>query len=1051
MLHHGLYEQVINNALTSELAEIPEARKSVVPIDKAEASKVLAQYLSDVVQKGLDNVLDNGGDISAQIALTNQIVDLIQNTTKEADFAALSVDERAEQLLALLREADPRLAVGKTASDLSRPETSIAQSSLFTGAIHEPQMYTELKKEIVSADRIDMLVSFIKWSGLRLLIDELREFTQNGGELRIITTSYMGATDVKAIEELRLLPNTKIKVSYDTKRTRLHAKTYVFYRNTGFTTAYVGSSNLSNAAISSGLEWNVKVTRKDLPETIDKIAATFESYWNSAEFEYYTEDQKERLARALKAEKYFDTNNAEVYTLDITPYSYQKEILDKLEAERKVRGYYRNLVVAATGTGKTVISALDYKRFCKQNPGKPCRLLFVAHREEILKQSLYTFRAVLKDANFGEMFVGNYKPESIDHLFISIQTFNSKDFTGKTAPEFYDYIIVDEFHHAAAPTYQKLLAYYQPQILLGLTATPERMDGKSILPYFNDRTAAEIRLPEAIDRKLLCPFQYFGVTDTVDLNDLKWSKGGYDKGELSNVYTMSGAIAKRRADWVITSLLKYVTDIDDVKGFGFCVSIEHAEFMCRYFNEHNIPSMFLTGHSPDEERKSAKKRLVKGEVRFIFVVDIYNEGVDIPEVNTVLFLRPTESLTIFLQQLGRGLRLAENKECLTVLDFIGQANKKYNFEDKFAALLSNTTRSVTREIKEGFVSVPKGCYVQLEKKAAKYILDNIRASYGNTAGLVSRVATFVEDSGMELTFANFLDYYHLDPRSIYKFSSFSRLCARTDAIEDFLEPLEETLTKAFARLSVIDSRRWISFLLDILPSLDDVDFEKLSGVEKRMLQMFYITVWGKAAEDWDSDEVLDNLYALADSPVLLGELISLLKYRYDRIDFIDEPVDLGFDCPLDLHCTYTRDQLLVAMDFMKPATVREGVKWLPDKQLDVFFVTLNKSDKDYSPTTMYNDYSINESLFHWQSQSTTAENSSTGQRYIHHKERGSKVLLFVREFKSDRVSGGAEAYTYLGTANYVKHQGSRPMNVTWHLDHPIPAKFLKKTNKLVVG
>ena len=1051
MLHHGLYEQVINNQLTSELAEIPDARKAIAPIDKAEASKVLAQYLAAVVQKGLDNVVDNGGDLSAQIALTNQIVDLIQNTTKEADFAALGVDQRAEQLLALLREADPRLAVGKTASDLSRPETSIAQSSLFTGAIHEPQMYTELKKEIVSADRIDMLVSFIKWSGLRLLIDELREFTQNCGELRIITTSYMGATDVKAIEELRQLPNTTIKVSYDTKRTRLHAKTYVFYRNTGFTTAYVGSSNLSNAAISSGLEWNVKVTKKDLPETIDKIAATFESYWNSSEFEYYSEDQKDRLARALNAEKYFGSNNAEVYTMDITPYSYQQEILDKLEAERKVRGYTRNLVVAATGTGKTVISALDYKRFRKQNLDKPCRLLFVAHREEILKQSLYAFRAVLKDANFGEMFVGNYKPDSIDHLFISIQTFNSQDFTSKTAPEFYDYIIVDEFHHAAAPTYQKLLNYYLSGILLGLTATPERMDGKSILPYFNNRIAAEIRLPEAIDRKLLCPFQYFGVTDTVDLDNLKWSRGGYDKGELTNIYTLSGVAANRRADLIIRSLMKYVTDIDDVKGLGFCVSIEHAELMCHYFNEQGIPSMFLTGHSPEEERKNAKQWLVSGDVRFIFVVDIYNEGVDIPEVNTVLFLRPTESLTVFLQQLGRGLRLAEGKECLTVLDFIGQANKKYNFEDKFASLLANTTRSVTREIKDGFVSVPKGCYIQLEKKAAKYILDNIRASYGNTAGLVSRAAAFTEDSGLELTLANFLDYYHLDPRAIYKFSSFSRICARADVLEDFTEPLEDILTKAFAKLAVIDSRRWISFLLDILSRLDDVDFTALSDIEKRMLQMFYITVWGKAAEDWNSDEVLDNLYALSDSSILIKELIDLLQYQYERIDFIDEPVDLGFDCPLDLHCTYTRDQLLVAMDFMKPKSVMEGVKWLPEKQLDVFFVTLNKADKDYSPTTMYNDYSINESLFHWQSQSTTADTSPTGQRYIHHWERGSKVLLFVREFKADRLTGGAEAYTFLGTANYVKHQGSRPMNITWRLDRPIPAKFLKKTNKLVIG
>ena len=1049
MLKNGLYEQVINKSLDKELAETDKLIQTA-SIDPAEAAKVLSQYISEVVEKGLQNVRDNGGDVSSQVELVNKIVSSVVSGTQETSFDSMSVAERAEMLLALIERKNGIHALNEKA-EIIRPETSIAQSSLFTGAIHEPQMYTEMKKEIVSCDRIDMLVSFIKWSGLRLIIDELREFTMNGGELRIITTSYMGATDIKAIEELRLLPNTKIKVSYDTRRTRLHAKTYVFYRRTGFTTAYVGSSNLSNAAISSGLEWNVKVTKKDLPETIDKIAATFESYWNSSEFEYYNEGERQRLAHALKSEKYFDSNNTEMYTLDITPYSYQQEILDKLDAERTVRGFMRNLVVAATGTGKTVISALDYKRFRKRHPDKPCRLLFVAHREEILRQSLYTFRAVLKDANFGELFVGNYKPESLEHLFVSIQTFNSQTFTEKTTAEYYDYIVVDEFHHAAAPTYQKLLSYYQPEILLGLTATPERMDGKSILSYFNNRIAAEIRLPEAIDRKLLCPFQYFGVTDTIDLDKLKWSAGGYDKAELSNIYTMSGLEANRRADLVVSSLLKYVTDIDEVKGLGFCVSVAHAEFMSDYFNQHGIPSMFLTGNSPDDERKQASRDIVTGKVRFIFVVDIYNEGVDIPEINTVLFLRPTESLTIFLQQLGRGLRLCENKDCLTVLDFIGLANRKYNFEDKFAALLSNTTRSVTREIKDGFISLPKGCYIQLENKAAKYILDNIRASYGNTAGLISRIASFEEDNGFTLNLASFLEYYHLDVRSIYKFSSFSRLCVRADKKDDFSEPMEEVLTKAFAKLSVIDSRRWIGFLLRLLPKLNDTDFGKLTPCEKRMLQMFYVTVWGTVAEDFDNDEVLGNLYALADSPVMLSELIELLNYQYSRIDFIDSPVDVGFDCPLDLHCTYTRDQLLVALDFMKPSTVREGVKWLPEKKLDVFFITLNKSDKDYSPTTMYNDYSINERLFHWQSQSTTADTSPTGQRYIHHRERGSKVLLFVREFKSDRITGGAEAYTYLGTANYVKHEGSRPMNITWSLDQPIPAKYLKKTNKLVVG
>ncbi|WP_276886338.1 DEAD/DEAH box helicase [Allobaculum stercoricanis] len=1050
MLKPGLYEQVINHALSDELDHIPQSRKAIAPIDQAESSKILSQYLANVFQKALDRVKGKKDDLTSQIELTNQIVNLIQKETQEADFVDFEVDLRAEQLFALLKENDPRLVVNQTANSLERPETSIAQSSLFTGAKYEPQMFMELKKEIASANRIDILVSFIKWTGLRLIIDELKEFTQNGGELRIITTSYMGATDAKAIEELRQLSHTKIKVSYNTKSTRLHAKAYVFYRDTGFSTAYVGSSNISNAALTSGLEWNTKVTKQDLPEIMDKISATFEYYWNDKEFEYYDEGQKERLAKALKAEKYLDTNQDYKYTLDIQPYAYQQEILDQLEAERTVRGYMKNLVVAATGTGKTVISALDYKRFCHKNSGQPCRLLFVAHREEILKQSLYTFRAVLKDANFGEMFVGNYKPENIDHLFISIQTLNSQSFTEKTEATFYDYIIVDEFHHAAAPSYQKLLGYYHPTILLGLTATPERMDGKSILSYFNQRIAAEIRLPEAIDRKLLCPFQYFGVTDTVDLNDLKWTAGGYQKSDLEQVYTYS-AQANRRANHVVASVLKYVTDIDDVKGLGFCVTVEHAKFMSHYFNAHQIPAMCLSGQSSSEERRMATNRLVSGEVRFIFVVDIYNEGVDIPEVNTVLFLRPTESLTIFLQQLGRGLRLAENKECLTVLDFIGQANRKYNFEDKFTALLSNTANSMQREIKNGFVNVPKGCYIQLEKKATKYILDNIKASYGNVSGLISRVRSYQEDTGLDLTLTNFLKYYHLDPKMIYKFSTFSRICARADVIDNFEEPLEGILEKAFAKFSLIDSRRWILFLLKILPNLNKVEFATLTDCEKRMMQMFYITIWGKAIENWNSEEVLDHLYALSQSKVLLQELIELLQYRFDTIDFIDEPVDLGFDCPLDLHCTYTRDQLLVAMDFMKPQNVREGVKWLPDKQVDVFLVTLNKSDKDYSPTTMYNDYSINERLFHWQSQSTTSESSATGQRYIHHIERKSKVLLFVREAKVDRKTNSTQAYTYLGLANYVKHKGSKPMNITWQLDQPIPAKFLKKTNKLVVG
>lgn len=1052
MLPQGLYEQVISNALSAALKSSTDLHVETVPLDKAEAAKALSQYLSALVEQKLAALQDTSDDINDQVVLANQLVELLAHENAPTAPAATDTQDGiatpAEQLLALYHTQNNVLTLNPKAK-IARPETSIAQSSLFTGAVHEPQMYSELKKEILSCNRIDMLVSFIKWSGLRLLMDELTAFTQNSGELRVITTSYMGATDVKAIEELRKLPNTTIKVSYDTKRTRLHAKTYVFYRDTGFTTAYVGSSNLSAVAMSSGLEWNVKVTQQDLPDTIEKIAATFESYWNTNEFEYYHEDEKERLARALRAEKYFESTN-NIFLFDITPYAYQQEILDNLQAERTVRGQTRNLVVAATGTGKTVIAAFDYKRFAAQNAGKPCRLLFVAHREEILKQSRATFQGILKDPNFGALFVGGYQPDKFDHLFISIQTFNSQDFTSKTSPDFFDYIVVDEFHHAAAPTYQKLLGYYQPSILLGLTATPERMDGKSILPYFNNRIAAEIRLPEAIDRKLLCPFQYFGITDTTDLNTVKWARGGYERAALSNLYTLSGAISEQRADNIIQSTLKYVTDITAVKGLGFCVSIEHARFMASCFANAGIAAIALTGHSSTEERNTAKDRLLAGEIQFIFAVDIYNEGVDIPAINTVLFLRPTESLTIFLQQLGRGLRLAEHKDCLTVLDFIGQANQKYNFESKFAALLTNTDHSVAEEIQNGFLSAPKGCYIQLERKAKQYILDNIKASFGRRAGLIASIATFTEDSGLPLTFANFLNYYHINVSAFYgkNKNTFSRLCVLAGVRPDFSEPLEPLFEKALPRFSTMDSRRFFAFVLSILDGTYD---EHFTPMQTRMLQMLLFTIWQKPLADCGFGDFSDMIATLLANKTYCAELRELLQLRFEQINFVDQGVDVGFDCPLDLHCTYSRDQILVALDFLKPATVREGIKYLPDQKIDVLFVTLNKADKDYSPTTMYHDYSINERLFHWQSQSTTSEHSKTGQRYISHQKTGNKILLFVREFKTYRRLGTAGGYTYLGLANYSGHTGSRPMNITWNLEQAIPAKFIKKTNKLVVG
>lgn len=1056
MLEPGIYEQLINLGIRGEIDKLSPEVVAMESIDTAEASKVISSYLTAIVRRGLDDLMELKAEdsLNKQIALANQIISIIKQQTQHEGFDKLSIDPAHEQLLAVLHPDDAQRILGKKAIDIPRPESSLSQSSIFTGgAVKEPQLMSELRKEIETADQIDFLVSFIKWSGLRQILPELKKFTQNGNKLRIIATTYTGATDAKAIKELSDLPNTEIRISYDTKTTRLHAKAYIFHRKSGFSAAYVGSSNLTSPALTSGLEWNFKITATDLPDTWDKINGSFESYWNSPDFTPYTNADENILIEALQAEKHYGSDSHHTFLFDIRPFSYQQEILDRLSAERKIRNRYRNLIVAATGTGKTIISAFDYRNYCREHPGKRNRLLFVAHREEILKQSLDAFQAVLRDPNFGDLFVGNYKPESMDHLFVSIQTMNSQALWDKLPDNYYDFIIVDEFHHAAADSYQKLLLYFQPHILLGLTATPERMDQKDILAWFDDHIAAEIRLPEAIDRKLLSPFQYFGITDTADLSQIRWVRGGYDRSQLSDIFTKNPKIADQRAQLILTKVEYYTTDIDKVRGLGFCVSKDHARYMSNFFNQYGVPSLCLTSETSNIERNTAKQQLLEGKIKFIFVVDLYNEGVDIPEINTVLFLRPTESLTIFLQQLGRGLRLSEGKECLTVLDFIGLANSHYNFEEKFQAISSNPTQSVQYQIKQGFPYVPKGCYIQLEKKASEYILDNIRKHFKGKSGLVSRISTFTEDTGLPLNLANFLNYYHLESGKIYSKYSFKRLCVEAGVISDFAEPTEEKVTSAFSRMISIDSKRWLDFLLNrFLPRCENHEdpVEGLSTFELKMLQMFYVTIWGDTAKDWQSEEVLNNLYDLIGSPVMISEIKELLQYNLEHIDLIAEPLNLDIDCPLDVHCTYTRDQLLTALGFMAPNTVREGVKYLPDIKTDVLFITLNKSLKEYSPSTLYKDYSINDHLFHWQSQSTTSASSKAGQRYMHHDEMGSNVLLFVREFKTDEM-GITGAYTCLGKVHFQESNGSSPINIIWKLEKPIPVKFLKKTNKLLLS
>ena len=1043
-LSNGIYEQIINNYISEKLNSSNNRLKLIEKgrIDKEDSQKILSDYLSHIIRSSILYIKDKEGTIERQIEVCNTIIKYLAEETKEYSLNKCIIGKEGEVLLSLFDKFNyPSIAQKK----ISRPETPISQSSLFTGSALEPSMLNELRLEIESADRIDILVSFVKWSGIRLIKDELIEFTKRG-KLRVITTSYTGATDPKAVEFLASLENTEVKVSYDTKRTRLHAKAYTFFRDSGFSTAYIGSSNLSNPAITSGLEWNVKITEKDAYDIFRKIEATFDTYWNDSEFKSYSTDDSQILTNALMRERHLaEFDDTTIF--DITPYDYQKEILDKLEADRKVHGNYRNLLISATGTGKTVISAFDYKKL-KRDLGYNPNLLFVVHREEILKQSISVFRGILKDPNFGELLVGNLRAEKLDNLFISIQSFNSKNLTQYTSPDYYDMIIVDEFHHAAAPSYQKLLSYYKPKILLGLTATPERMDNFDILSYFNGKVSAEIRLPEAIDRKLLSPFHYFGVSDTVDLDSISWKRGGYDKGELSRLYTGNDD----RVSQIIQAIKTYVTDINDTIALGFCVSIEHAKYMAESFNKIGINSASLHSESSRDERNSVQRELVSKKIHFIFVVDLYNEGVDIPEINTVLFLRPTESLTIFLQQLGRGLRLSEDKECLTVLDFVGRQNINFRFDNRIKALTSSNKVSIKKQIEDDVFSLPKGCYIHLEKVARKKVLENIKASWNNRNHLVELIKSFSSDSGKKLSLEYFVQQYDISLEDIYSKTTFTEICSIAGLCEGLCKVDNDFLRKTALRLLDIDSAEFIKFIIKLLNYPMKVKFNEITHYDEQMLTMFYYSIYNSSLEKY---EIVSDIFPeIFENRVIRDEILEILNYKYECIDFIEKPLDLEFITPLYLHCSYTRNQIFSALDHYnleeKPSHgQREGVIYLKDKNLDVFFITLNKTDKHYSPSTMYEDYAVNETLFHWQSQSTTSENSPTGERYIHNNIEKGRVLLFVRESKE--VNNRAQPYICLGKAKYVSHMGSLPMSILWKLDEEMPVKFLKSARKMIVG
>lgn len=1057
-LPYGLYELVDSAALPIQM--FPEdAAPHWTDVEEAERIKVLSGYVAGQLEKRL---------LEAKKADRVDIINRALTGINPADAINWSKEGSFRQLTALLR-ADQKSPL--------RPDTPLSDASLLTNSPKQPSLSREISREMASADRVELLCSFLKVSGINVLRKALQELQRRGVTLRVIATTYMGATDAKAVKELHDL-GAEVKISYQNTSTRLHAKAWLFERDSGFSTGYVGSSNMSAAALTDGLEWNVRLSNVLTPGVLTQFRAAFEGYWNDPEFVTYTSEQYDELDDALRRagsltgeRRILEAVNTSF--LEVFPRPHQALMLDHLAAERS-RGHHRNLVVAATGTGKTILSALDYRALTEtaDNP----KLLFVAHRETILSQARLAFRSALRRHRFGEMLVGGQRPEFDDHVFASIQSL-SRGGKDQFAPDHFDVIIIDEFHHAEAKSYRDILTYFQPKELIGLTATPERGDGINVADeFFDGRIATELRLWDALDADLLVPFHYFGISDGTDLSRVTVRQGAYDTDDLERLYMDDdeGGQGRKRLRVIFEELEEKIADPRRMKALGFCTSKKHAHYMADVFNKAGIGARSLVGEDSAEERERAIAQLLdeNDPLAMIFTVDIFNEGVDIPDVDTLLMLRPTQSPTLFQQQLGRGLRRAPKKAVLTVLDFVGNQSRLYRFERKYRAF-ARAERLTTGTVESGFPDLPAGCNIELDEITQEQVLSGIRQSLQvRTTVLVEEVREFLTARRAKSVppaeqLAEFLretgrNFGHIYGRKVGRgkgrrpgsaFVTWTYLLAQSGIEDHLLELFEDDefvqINNRISSLAhVNDSARRTGYLSLLRNTRAAVE---MSDIERRLAWMLVFSVWmgGKfngSSERFTLDEALARLRKF---PVIADELEQVWNIVAENDRRIIKPTPgLENDSPLQTHGVYSREELFAGLAVHEgqtqrtPGSLVEGVLESDLLESVALLVTLEKTEKHYSPQTMYKDYAVTDAEFAWDSQNATTSDSRLGRMYQGTGDDVKTPLLFVRRTKMNQeISGGTEPYVFLGPAVYRSHEGEKPMHITWHLERPMPAEL----------
>lgn len=1012
----GLYESLVTPLLEERLAELGDPfRANREPLREAEAADRIALHVARLIRQTIESGSEKEG-VSLALRVARRLLEALERERPGGDLAG-EVPVEVESVLRAIR----RLRPDGTPETISEPLIPLLDTTLLTNAPGEPRVGRQVLEEIGSADRVDVVMAFVRWSGISPLVAAIERHCCDGRSFRLLTTTYTGTTEARALDALQKA-GVELRVSYDTGSTRLHAKAWIFHRESGFTTAYIGSSNLTHSAQVSGLEWNVRVSGARNRDVVEKMAAVFESYWNGGEFEPY--ERGEFLERSVQRPA---GPTVMLSPVELRPDPFQERLLEQIELARE-SGHHRNLLVSATGTGKTVMAAIDYATLRRRLPRS--RLLFVAHRQEILEQSLATFRQALRDPSFGELWVGGIRPQRFEHVFASIQSLNASGL-GALDPAHFDVVIVDEFHHSAAPSYESLLRHVMPRELLGMTATPERADGLPVLDWFDGRIAAELRLWDAIDQHRLVPFLYYGLADGLDLREVPWRRGrGYDTRELSNLLTANDVWARL----VLARVAERVDDPNRMKALGFCVDVEHARFMARHFNAAGIPATAVWADSSDQERSTALADLEAGRFRALFSVDLFNEGVDLPSVDTLLLLRPTDSPTLFLQQLGRGLRRSIGKSSCLVLDFVGRHRTEFRFDRRFRALLGGSRRELERQIATGFPFLPAGCHLELDRVAEEIVLDNIRQALPSRWNAMAEELRLLGRDRGDLGLEEFLEETGLELEDVYGGNHcWSDLRERAGFTSLPSGEKEEAFRRACGRLLHVDDRLRLAGWRRLLSAESPVEPEALSERDRRLLRMLVASLMPKGSEK--SISLREGGGLLWAHPQVRAELLTLFGLLESRVDHLHPPLQAHPDVPAVVHARYSRLEILSAFGIGEGARVapwQTGVYWAEEAKADLLAVTLDKTSGQFSPTTRYRDYAISRDLIHWESQSTTRAESRTGRRYQEHVRQGSAVMLFARMRADER------AFWFLGPATYVQHRSERPMAVTWRLEFPLP-------------